>query len=514
GRSIPEMLPPSVARIVAEHDTVLLQSTEPVVFEEQAVTMQGLGTRLTVASGIAIRNEQGEPKFILNVVQDVTDRKRAEARVEHLAHHDALTDLPNRVAFSAHIAGAVERAGAAGESFAVLCIDLDRFKEVNDLFGHGVGDELLCAIAKRLQSASEGAFVARVGGDEFIVVCADGPQPASAESLANRLLRSLDADIELADHTVRAGMSIGIAIYPADGADISTLVANADAALYRAKADVRGSIRFFEPDMDKQLRERRSLRHDLRSALPRGELTLLYQPEASIDGAIIGFEALVRWNHPTRGMVAPADFIPLAEESALIIPIGEWILREACREAASWPTPLGIAVNFSPVQFRHGDLPALVHAVLLETGLAANRLEIEITEGVLMADFSRAVSLLRRLKALGVRIAMDDFGTGYSSLSYLQAFPFDKIKIDRAFVANLDRNPQSAAIIRAVIGLGRGLNLPVVAEGVETNEQLAFLKREACSEVQGYLVGRPAPIAQYSRLTGRQPVLPRRVAAG
>jgi EAL domain-containing protein (putative c-di-GMP-specific phosphodiesterase class I) len=270
--------------------------------------------------------------------------------------------------------------------------------------------------------------------------------------------------------------------------------------------EARGSIRFFEPDMDKRLRERRALQHDLRFALSRHEIALHYQPQASIDGKIIGFEALVRWDHPTRGMVSPGEFIPLAEESGAIIALGEWILREACREAASWPTSLRIAVNLSPAQFRHGDLPALVHSVLFDTGLAANRLEIEITEGVLISDFSRAISILRRLKTLGVRIAMDDFGTGYASLSYLQAFPFDKIKIDRGFIANLDRNPQSAAIIRAVIGLGHGLNLPVVAEGVETKEQLAFLRREACNEVQGYLFGRPAPIAQYARLTGQHPV--------
>ena len=333
-----------------------------------------------------------------------------------------------------------------------------------------------------------------------------GLQPSAAEALADRALHALDDDIEVAGQPLRAGMSIGVAVYPVDGADVSVVLANADAALYRAKAEARGSIRFFEPDMDKRLRERRALQHDLRFALSRHEIALHYQPQASIDGKIIGFEALVRWDHPTRGMVSPGEFIPLAEESGAIIALGEWILREACREAASWPTSLRIAVNLSPAQFRHGDLPALVHSVLFDTGLAANRLEIEITEGVLISDFSRAISILRRLKTLGVRIAMDDFGTGYSSLSYLQAFPFDKIKIDRGFIANLDRNPQSAAIIRAVIGLGHGLNLPVVAEGVETKEQLAFLRREACNEVQGYLFGRPAPIAQYARLTGQHPV--------
>src|SRR5262249_20479975 len=263
-------------------------------------------------------------------------------------------------------------------------------------------------------------------------------------------------------------------------------------------------IRFFEADMDKRLRERRALQHDLRSAIERGQMSLHYQPQVRMDGSVIGFEALVRWEHPARGNVPPGTFIPLAEETGAIVAMGQWILREACREAVSWPRPLQIAVNLSPVQFRHGDLPGLVHAVLLETGLAPDRLELEITEGVLIGDFSRAVSILRRLKALGVRIAMDDFGTGYSSLSYLQAFPFDKIKIDRSFISNLDRNTQSAAIIRAVIGLGRGLSLPVVAEGVENDVQLAFLAREECSEVQGYLVGRPYPIENYAEVVGRR----------
>ncbi len=506
GRTIAEVLSPAIAHVAADHDQILLNSTRTIKFDERAITIPEFGTRIVLSSGIAIRDAGGNPRYLLNVIQNVTERKRAEARIAHLAHHDPLTDLPNRTAFNEHIATIVERAKLAGESFAVMCIDLDRFKEVNDVFGHSVGDGMLCEVAKRLRVACEGAFIARLGGDEFIVVSVGGPQPSSAEALADRALRILDGDIDVAGQTLRAGMSIGVAIYPTDGATMAVLLANADAALYRAKAEARGSIRFFEPDMDERLRERRALQHDLRSALCRGEIALYYQPQASIDGNVIGFEALARWNHPARGMVSPGVFIPLAEESGAIIPLGEWILREACREAASWPAALGIAINISPAQFRHGDLAALVHTVLIETGLAAKRLEIEITEGVLISDFSRAISILRRLKALGVRIAMDDFGTGYSSLSYLQAFPFDKIKIDRGFIANLDRNPQSAAIIRAVIGLGRGLNLPVVAEGVETKEQLAFLKREACNEVQGYLVGRPAPIVQYSRLTGHKPV--------
>jgi diguanylate cyclase (GGDEF)-like protein len=453
-------------------------------------------------------------RYLLGVVEDVTERKRAEARIEHLAHHDPLTNLPNRAALNACLASMLENSAATGESFAVLCIDLDRFKEVNDVFGHSVGDAMLAEISRRLQQTAGGAFVGRIGGDEFIIIAADGEQPAGAEKLSDELLACADKEMDIAGHSLRMGLSIGVAIYPGDGLDAGTLIANADAALYRAKAEGRGTIRFFEREMDKRLRDRRALQNDLRSAIARNEIEVHYQPQARIDGEITGFEALVRWHHPVRGTIPPNTFIPLAEESGLIIPMGEWILREACREAASWPRKLQIAINLSPIQFRHGDLAGLVHSILLETGLSPGRIELEITEGVLIGDFSRAVSILRRLKALGVRIAMDDFGTGYSSLSYLQSFPFDKIKIDQAFIANLDHTPQSAAIIRAVIGLGHGLKLPIVAEGVETRSQLEFLARESCDEVQGYLFGRPGPIGNFAELVGRPAVEELLAAAG
>ena len=460
------------------------------------------GMRLLTTKRLAIRDHSGQPQYLLAIIEDVTERRRSEERIAHLAHHDPLTNLPNRAAFTEHLASTLNRAEKAKQDFAVLCIDLDRFKEVNDVFGHSVGDELLVEVSRRLKDVAGDAFLARLGGDEFTVVVAERPQPSTAENLADRLLACIAEDLEISGQRLRIGLSIGVAIYPADGMDSAAVIGNADAALYRAKSEGRGTIRFFDADMDQRLRDRRALQHDLRAAVTHGELILHYQPQARINGEVIGFEALVRWHHPTRGVVPPAAFIPLAEESGLIIPIGEWILREACREAATWARPLQIAINLSPIQFRHGDLAGFVHTLLLETGLPANRLELEITEGVLIGDFSRAVSILRRLKSMGVRIAMDDFGTGYSSLSYLQSFPFDKIKIDRAFISNA-HHPQSAAIIRAVIGLGRGLDLPVVAEGVETKEQLAFLLSEACPEVQGFLVGKPLPMANYQDLVGR-----------
>jgi diguanylate cyclase (GGDEF)-like protein len=435
--------------------------------------------------------------------EDITERRRAQQRIAHLALHDALTDLPNRASFNEHLADTLARAAATGESFALMSLDLDRFKEVNDVFGHSIGDGLLREVARRLRAAAGAQFIARLGGDEFALIATGGVQPASAEALGDSLLAAFDDDINVEGQRLRIGLSIGVAIYPADGADINTLVCNADAALYRTKADGRGTMRFFEASMDERLRERRALQHDLRCALERGELSLHYQPQARIDGEITGFEALARWRHPRHGAVPPATFIPIAEESGLIISISEWVLREACREAASWPKPLQIAVNLSPIQFRHGDLPGLVHAILLETGLAPQRLELEITESVLINDLPRAVTTLRQLKSLGVRIAMDDFGTGYSSLSYLQSFPFDKIKIDQTFIANLKRSPQSATIVRAVIGLARGLEVPVVAEGVETHDQRAFLSDERCDNIQGYLIGRPRPIDDYAELLGR-----------
>jgi diguanylate cyclase (GGDEF)-like protein/PAS domain S-box-containing protein len=435
---------------------------------------------------------------------DMTERKRAEQHVIHLARHDPLTDLPNRIGLDEHFGRVLADVQARGGQFAVLCIDLDRFKEINDLCGHSTGDIALREVSRRLREAAQGAcdtqgaFLARVGGDEFIAITQAEPQPATAELLATRLQSALKQDIEVDGHVLELGVSIGIAVYPRDGADSRALFANADAALYRAKHDGRGAIRFFTAAMDQQLRDRRALERDLRAAIENGELSLAYQPQRHRDGRLIGFEALVRWRHPQRGLVPPADFIPIAEESGQIIEIGEWVLREACREAASWPGSLTLAVNISAVQFRRGDLQQTVQRVLRECGIAPTRLELEITEGVLIENVARTAAMLRGLKALGVRIALDDFGTGYSSLSYLQSFPLDLIKIDRTFVSNLGEAENSLAIVRAVIGLAHGLGLPVLAEGVETAAQLALLSTEGCDNMQGYFIGYPQPIAAYA----------------
>jgi diguanylate cyclase (GGDEF)-like protein/PAS domain S-box-containing protein len=496
GKRADDLFPKEQAELFANSDRQALQSRALTDIGEVSVHTPQMGTRILRTKKVPIPGKDGEPQYLLTVSEDVTDRRRAEERIAHLAHHDGLTGLPNRAAFSEKLSSTLDQ--QAGASFALMCVNLDRFKEVNDVFGHATGDAVLQEVARRMQSVMDGAFLARLGGDEFTVIVTDGEHPQATAALADRLLAGLADEFEIEGRRLRIALSIGVAIFPADGCDATTLLANADAALSRAKSEGSGSIRFFEAQMDTRLRERRLLQQQLQAAIENGELSLHFQPQARIGGEIVGFEALLRWCHPSRGVISPATFIPLAEESGLIVPMGEWILREACREAATWARPLQIAVNLSPVQFRHGDLPALVHSVLLATGLAASRLELEITEGVLIDDFSRAVGILRRLKSLGVRIAMDDFGTGYSSLSYLQSFPFDRIKIDRSFIAKLGKNPQSAAIIRAVIGLGRGLGLPIVAEGVETRDQLAFLEREACDEVQGYLIGYPRPISDYA----------------
>jgi diguanylate cyclase (GGDEF)-like protein/PAS domain S-box-containing protein len=490
--------------VVAQERKSLL-SDHAIIIPDHPISTRERGVRLVAAKKVTIQGDDGKPEYVLTVIDDVTERRQAEQRIAHMAHSDSLTDLPNRAAFNKCLAATLRLAEAKGSGFAILCMDLDGFKEVNDVYGHTVGDLLLCHVADRLRAVADGAFIARLGGDEFTII-ADNEGRSSITQLADRLLAAFADDFEVDSHRLRQELSIGVAIYPVDGTDAKTLMNNADAALYRAKAEDRGFVTYFEAEMGARLRERAALQADLSSAIQRNELRLHYQPQLKMTGEVIAFEALARWHSPKRGMVPPGEFIPLAEESSLILLMGEWVLREACREAASWNKPLQIAINVSPIQFRHGDLPRLIHSVLLETGLAAGRLELEITEGVLIDDFSRALSILRRLKLLGVQIALDDFGTGYSSLSYLHSFPFDKIKIDRSFISDLESNHHSIAIVRAVIGLSRSLNIPILAEGVETQAQHAFLAQEGCDEVQGYLTGRPLEIADYAGVVGRKEI--------
>jgi diguanylate cyclase (GGDEF)-like protein/PAS domain S-box-containing protein len=505
GKTAHEIFPAQRADMIVRSDNEALQTGHVVSTPEHLIETLGHGQRLIKASKIAIRDESGESKYLLTVLDDITEQRRTEEHISYLAHNDSLTGLPNRASFLEHLNKTLDHAAKAGAQFAVMCLDLDRFKEANDVYGHLVGDGLLREAARRLQAAANDAFIARIGGDEFMLVVSDETPETTAGELGDRLIEAFNRNFEVDGHQIQVGLSIGVAVFPADGTHAKTLIANADAALYQAKSEVRGSVRFFEEKLGSRLRERRELQTDLRKALEGEGLSLHYQPQKTIAGGnVVGLEALARWNCPKRGMVSPEIFIPIAEQSSQIITLGEWILREACKEAASWAEPLRVAVNISPIQFHHGDLPKLVHTVLLETGLKAERLELEITEGVLIDDFARAVSILRKLKSLGIHIALDDFGSGYSSLSYLHAFPFEKIKIDRVFVGDLEHNHHSMAIVRAIITLGHNLNIPILAEGVETESQLKFLAQEGCDEVQGYLTGRPYPIETYAEMVGRK----------
>jgi diguanylate cyclase (GGDEF)-like protein len=433
--------------------------------------------------------------------EDITAIRQAEARIAHMAHHDALTGLPNRVLFRDEMERAVARL-RRGEEVAVLCLDLDHFKAINDTLGHPVGDALLSAVAERLQACvGEADIVARLGGDEFAVVHVGQDGPGSATILAQRFIETIAAPYELLGHQVVVGTSVGIALAPNDGEDPDQLLKSADMALYRAKEDGRGTFRFFEPDMDLRMQARRALELDLRKALPHGEFEVYYQPLVSLSSSkVTGFEALLRWNHPERGSVPPSEFIPLAEEIGLIGQIGSWVLKQACADAVTWSNDIRIAVNLSPAQFKSRTLVLDVIAALGASGLPARRLELEITETIMLQDTDATLGTLHQLRSLGVRISMDDFGTGYSSLSYLRKFPFDKIKIDQSFVRDLPDGGEAVAIVKAVAGLGSSLGMATTAEGVETEAQLERLRREGCTEVQGYFFSPALPAREISGL--------------
>lgn len=432
--------------------------------------------------------------------EDVTDRRRIEAKIAHMARHDALTGLPNRVLFRETMEAALARAGR-GQRIAVHCLDLDYFKSVNDTLGHPIGDALLRTVTERLLGCvREHDTIARLGGDEFAIIQLAESQ-ADAVALARRIIETIGQPYELDAHRVVIGVSIGIAVAPDDGREPDELLKHADLALYRAKADGRGRFSFFEPEMDALMRARRRLELDLRKALADGEFELFYQPLINLEtNDIRVFEALVRWRHPERGLITPGEFIPVLEEIGLIAQAGEWILKQACRQAMAWPSSVKVAVNLSPLQFNSPNLVGTVASALADAGLAASRLELEITESVLLHDDEGTMETLHQLKDLGVKIVMDDFGTGYSSLSYLRSFPFDKIKIDRSFVHDLPEREDSLAIVRAVTSLGESLHMTTTAEGVETTDQLARLRAEGCNEVQGYLFSPPVPASETARL--------------
>jgi diguanylate cyclase (GGDEF)-like protein/PAS domain S-box-containing protein len=442
----------------------------------------------------------GRDGYLVAVV-DITERRKAEARIAYMAHHDGLTNLPNRDFYQERLRQALERA-EAGKHVAVLCVDLDLFKNVNDSFGHPIGDRLLKQVAERLRAQVRGDNIAaRLGGDEFAIVLASGATPNEASDFADRLINVLSARYDIDGIEAVVGASIGIALSPGDGTTSEELMRNADMALYRAKSDGGGVHRFFEREMDRQAQKRRDMERDLRAAFANGEFELHYQPLVDIAAnRISGFESLLRWRHPEKGMMSPAEFIPVAEDIGLIVALGEWVLREACTEAAKWPAEVKVAVNLSPVQFRSRNLVQAVVSALAHSGLSPRRLELEITETVFLAETEVNLAILHQLRELGVGISMDDFGTGYSSLSYLRSFPFDKIKIDRSFVKDLAKRSDCVAIVRAISGLGRSLNITTTAEGVETTDQLDWLRAEGCNEVQGFLFSAARPASEIERL--------------
>jgi len=430
----------------------------------------------------------------LAIHEDITERQQADEQIAHMARHDALTDLPNRIMLRERLQHELKRV-KRGECVAILCLDLDQFKSVNDTLGHPIGDELLKLVADRLRGCTrEPDTIARLGGDEFAIIMTQMSEPSDAAILARRIRESIIRPYQVDGHQIITDISIGVSIAPIDGMESDILLKNADMALYGAKADGRGTYRFFEPDMNTRMKVRRELEMDLRKALHNKEFELYYQPLVTLQtNEISAFEALLRWHHPTRGMISPAEFIPIAEETGLIIPIGEWVLKKACLETVNWPDHVKVAVNLSPSQLHNRNLVKVVTEALKESGMSAHRLQLEITESVLMQNTFATLATLHELRKLGVQIAMDDFGTGYSSLSYLRSFPFDKIKIDRSFIQDLSNGAEPLAIVHAVAGLANCLNMISTAEGVETQQQLETLQALGCTEMQGYLFSQARP---------------------
>ena len=458
------------------------------------------------SSGAPIRDRAGRIVGMVIVFHDVSAARAMSALMTHSAQHDVVTGLPNRVLLNDRITQAIALARRNENPLAVIFLDLDRFKNINDSLGHATGDNLLQSVSRRLlASVRKSDTVSRQGGDEFVILLSETTNPEDAATSAKKILLSLSGPHSIGGRDLFIDGSIGISVYPGDGEDAETLIKNADTAMYHAKECGRNNFQFFEAEMNSKAVERQSLESGLRLALERGEFLLHYQPKVKLrTGAITGVEALIRWLRPDRGLVPPSQFIPIAEDSGLILPIGRWVLREACRQAREWQDAgllfKRISVNVSAAEFRHKDFVEGVRTILAETGFEASRLELELTEGVLMNDAESTASVLKALKAMGLHLAVDDFGTGYSSLSYLQQFPIDVLKMDQSFVQRISSDPNDTTIVRAIIDMGRNLKHRVIAEGIETQEQLAFLQARHCSEGQGYLFSRPLAATQMASL--------------
>lgn len=470
--------------------------TKPIVALEAAARKVSAGEHAQVK--VETRDEIGRLAQSFNRMVDAVEAR--EAQIAHMAFHDALTGLPNRAMLREQVALGLTR--AEGGHLMLFSIDIDNFKSINESLGHPIGDALLCEVGTRLAATCPSGFIARLAGDEFAVKLRAGGQ--TADQAGRAIVAALAEPFDIDGHRIIVSASVGIALSPQDGADATSLLKNAELALHRAKSEGKGSHRFFECAMDAEAQARRALETDLHDALRNGELALHFQPLFGLSqNRVTAFEALLRWQHPTRGMVSPVHFIPLAEETGLIIPIGEWALHEACRIAATWPDHIRVAVNISPIQFRSPNLAAVVLQALARSGIAPNRLELEITESLFIDNVEATLSSLHSLRALGVRVALDDFGTGYSSLSYLRSFPFDKLKIDRSFIVDLLEHKGATAIIRAITTLADALGIETTAEGVEHSDQLDILRAEGCGQIQGYLFSRPIPAQDVEALLGK-----------
>jgi diguanylate cyclase (GGDEF)-like protein/PAS domain S-box-containing protein len=515
GRSAVDMFGPEHGGRSAALDRLICESGAPLPSFEEEIIVRGGERRYFLTTKSPLRGGDGEIVAVLTTSLDITDRKRAEGHLRHLAHHDTLTDLPNRALLHDRVRHEIAHARRNERKFALHLFDLDRFKGINDVLGHHVGDRLLRAVADRLRATvRESDTVARLGGDEFAILQANIESVEDTQDLARRIREALAPPFRFDGEEIATSASIGIAVFPDHGFDVDELLKNADLAMYRAKADGRDGYRAFSVDMDTTARAITVLESDLRRALARGEFELHYQPQVALGtGRIVGAEALIRWRRENGDLVTPGDFLPQAEENGLIVPINDWVLREACNQAASWSRqglpPLRVAVNLSAVQFRKQDVEKVVVDALNRSGLEPSRLELELTETILLQDTEVVVGHLRALRARGVAFSIDDFGTGYSSLAYVKNFPVDRLKIDRSFIDNLKNDANDAAIVRAIVNLGHSLDLEVIAEGVETAAQVAHLRAEGCDEVQGYYFGRPMPSDEFVDLVRRETLLVR-----